>query len=266
MNDFASSGYCIDHVRSVLCVELFNRLIASYNKSLMLERERCTFCFSFAWVMVTPDFDIVTEDGVIVIVEKDSFLTSITVPPFVLAFEIDVGSIFVSCVFGLTYSRLSIDPHSSNGGGGSGGISGKFVSIDVFLSIEVFRNIDDSSFNGLFRTDFYEFLVTSSFVSFLVESSRFDSERPWSVDSGIFFVAVIICTVINFDYLCMNLLVMLGEMGKSNFVREVEEELEMYSTFLSFFKLSGDEVALVYILPFAEVFLAGSSIRVVLSD
>ena len=80
----------------------------------MLERDGGSFSLSFAWVMVTPDFEIVTEDGVIVIVEKDSLLACVTVPPFILAFEIDVV-IICPCFLGFSYSRLSIDPYSSDG-------------------------------------------------------------------------------------------------------------------------------------------------------
>lgn len=43
--------------------------------------------------MVTPDFEIVTEAGVIMIVEKDSLLTFVTIKPLVLAFEVDVGPV-----------------------------------------------------------------------------------------------------------------------------------------------------------------------------
>lgn len=79
----------------------------------MLERDGGSFGLSLTWVMITPDFEIVTEYGVIVIVEKDSLLTCVTVPPFVLSFEVDVV-IVLAGFSGFANSRLSIDPDASD--------------------------------------------------------------------------------------------------------------------------------------------------------
>jgi len=68
MNHLASSPDSSYHFGSVFFVELFRTVIACYNESLMCERDGASFGFSRACVMVTPDFEIVTEAGVIMIV------------------------------------------------------------------------------------------------------------------------------------------------------------------------------------------------------
>lgn len=67
----------------------------------MVERDGTSFGLSRTLVMVTPDLEIVTEASVIVIVEKDSLLTSISVKPLGLWLEVQVFKV-IPGVSGLT--------------------------------------------------------------------------------------------------------------------------------------------------------------------
>lgn len=135
-------------------------------------------------------------------------------------------------------------------------MGGESIGVDILLHIKVLGDIDDASFNGLFWSDFKQLLVASSFVSFLVESCRFDSKRPRSFDPRIFFVAVIISTVINSNQFSMYLFIMLGEMCESDLIGEVEEELEMHCAFFAFLQLASDVSAFGDVFPLAEILLA----------
>lgn len=83
----------LNHVSTVFLVELLNAVITCDNESLMAERDGTSFGLTRTLVMVTPDLEIVTEASVIMIVEKDSFLTSISVEPLALWLEEDVGEV-----------------------------------------------------------------------------------------------------------------------------------------------------------------------------
>ncbi len=93
VDDLTSPFDGVNHFGSIFRVELFNAVITRDNESLMVERDGTSFGLSRTLVMVTPDLEIVTEASVIVIVEKDSLLTSISVKPLGLWLEVQVGEI-----------------------------------------------------------------------------------------------------------------------------------------------------------------------------
>lgn len=93
------------------------------------------------------------ETSRVVVVEKDSLLICISVEPFVLGLEINIG-VSLSGVAGLAYSWWSPNPHPSDIFGDVGLGSGDAICIDSLLESEVSVNTDKALSDRCLSTDF----------------------------------------------------------------------------------------------------------------
>lgn len=71
------------------------------------------------------------------------------------------------------------------------------VQVDVLLDFHVVLYVDLALFHCGLSSHLYEFLVMASLVAFFVEPCRLYSEGPGPFYPGFFFIAVIVCTVVD---------------------------------------------------------------------
>lgn len=129
------------------------------------------------------------------IVENDSFLTLISIPPLVLGFEICVR-VVLSCFSTLTYAWGAIDPDASCIIRTQGLFVGDPVGVDSLLNFLELLESDDSLVNGRFGAHFQDLLVPSGDVTSLVLACGTHSKAPRACDPCIFLVAILICSIV----------------------------------------------------------------------
>lgn len=95
--------------------------------------------------------------------------------------------------------------------------------------------------HGLVRSHFEELFILAGLVALLVVLCWSYSVGPWTIYSGLFFVAVCVCTVVHFDSLEVRVFAVGLESSYSLLVFEVQEELDVYCSFFTFLDLPGCE-------------------------
>lgn len=204
------------------------------------------------------------ETSRVVVVEKDSLLICISVEPFVLGLEINIG-VSLSGVAGLAYSWWSPNPYPSDIFGDVGLGSGDAECIDSLFEGKVSVDTDKPLFHGLLCADFQQLLVLVRLGTLLVESGRLEAKFPRAFDACLFFVAIIIRSIINFNNLKMRVFAVFLQCrnGLFVFLLEIQEVLQVNGALLTFLELPCDILRPRIRMPLLEVLFTQGSVRVV---
>ncbi len=194
------------------------------------------------------------EDRCIQVLEDDNFLTTVTIEPFVLFFDVVVWVSSV-CKVGLASSAYAPVPLSTNFGSGEGlelKHSIEIESLGEFLNLGDFDVASVYSFNC---SDFQYVLVPSSNISFDVAFSRTYAEGPGTFYSRILFLTVVYGRL----DIARDLKVRLGtdlfeaSKARSYLLGKYEDELEVNRALLTFFDLAYDIRSFVLSMPGFEI-------------
>ena len=129
------------------------------------------------------------------IVEKDSLLTLVTIKPFVLCLEVDIGEI-ISGVSRFTNSGRAINPSPTDIFGLDWLSCGDLIGVNGLLDLEVILDLNISVGDSFLRSHLKQVLISSGDISLLVTLSGLNSKSPRSIQAGVLFVAICIGSII----------------------------------------------------------------------
>lgn len=136
----------------------------------------------------------------IVIVEKDSLLTVVTIKPLALRLEVDIGEI-ISGVSRFTNTGRAINPSPTDIFGLTGVDCCDLIGVKGLLDLEIILDLNISVGDSFLWSHLDKLLISSGEVSLLIEASGLNSKSPRSVEACILFVAILICAIIKFNKL-----------------------------------------------------------------
>lgn len=95
----------------------------------MHKRDHSSFDLTGCSIFVSPELEVVSQARIVMVVDEDIMLSSISVPPFRLRLDVEIR-IIRSCVVGFSNARWSVDPYSSDCVVGVGGLLVDLVKVD----------------------------------------------------------------------------------------------------------------------------------------
>jgi len=205
----SSSDGCY-HLRSVLLIELFRRVVCRDYESRVVKRNSCSFALSVASISIHPYLEIVAEARWVVVVKQDSLLTSVAIEPFVLCFKIDIG-IFISGISGFSNSGRSPNPYPSDIWGLCCLSGGDLVGVNVLLKRQVSVESDKSLGHRFFCSNLEQLLVLLRLRTFLVKLSGLEAKLPGSLQACLLFKTIGGSSIVILDWLEVGLLTKLLE-------------------------------------------------------
>lgn len=102
-------------------------------------------------------------------------------------------------VTGLSDTRGSVNPYSSNRVCSNWILGGDLVAVDIFLELQVITDRYYAFSYCLLRAHCDELCIPSLEISFDVSLSWLNACRPGTFDTSLFLVAVVIRTIIEFN-------------------------------------------------------------------
>jgi len=158
VNDFESAFQSGNHFLARVLIQVPNGIVAGYDKISVHKRDHSSFDLTGCSILVCPELEIVSQARIVVVVDEDIMLSSISVPPFALRLDVEIR-VILSCVVGFSNARGAIDPDSSAGIVGVGGLLVDLEQVHGLLYLLVLANIDKSLFHGSGDSDLEDLLV-----------------------------------------------------------------------------------------------------------
>lgn len=81
MNDLEASLKSELGCLGLICVELTNGEVGGNYKVSVQKRDSCSFVFTGTSILVCPSLEVVLQARIIVVIEEDIVLASVSVPP-----------------------------------------------------------------------------------------------------------------------------------------------------------------------------------------
>lgn len=160
-----------------------------------------------------------------------------------------------SCVMGFSSARWSPNPHSSCGFGFHCLLFVDLVKIDTLLYLSVFGDVDESGVDCRRDSHLNNLGVTSGDVAFLVASCGFDPEAPRAFDPCIFFVTVVIGSIIDSTNFKMAARALFFQMCHTYFLTEVQKVLYVNGAVVAALQLPRHVLYLRGFTPRVEIIL-----------
>lgn len=106
-------------------------------------------------------------------------------------------------------------------------------------------------------------MISSLEVAFDIELSWLNAESPRALYSRVLLVAILVRAIIKFDKLKVGLSTMLFQKAKAHLVLELNEVLQMNSTFFALLQLTSSEDGVSLLVPGAYVGLTRCGVGIV---
>jgi len=162
--------------------------------------------------------------------DDDCLLSVVAAPPDVGVFDVGVWEAS-SDFMGLTCTCLSVVPLVLELCEALWVGAEEFVALDTVLELLHLLNLDEALVHGFSGPELTDELVPLGDLALLVVPGWLDAEGPWAFQAGVFFVAVVIGSVVDFDYLEVCLLAVLLQSWDALVLSKVQEELDVRGTF-----------------------------------
>jgi hypothetical protein len=253
VNDFESAFQSGNHFLARVLIQVPNGIVAGYDKISVHKRDHSSFDLTGCSILVCPELEIVSQARIVVVVDEDIMLSSISVPPFALRLDVEIR-VILSCVVGFSNARGAIDPDSSAGIVGVGGLLVDLEQVHGLLYLLVLANIDKSLFHGSGDSDLEDLLVESGDISLLVSASGSYSKCPGSVEASVILVAVFICSIIFFNKFKMGYTTLSLEKADALLIFGLHKVLDVGRAFFAFLQLAGDEDDSFFLRPCFQIF------------
>lgn len=129
MNDLESAFEGCDHFLARVLIQVPNGIVRGYYNISVHKRDHSSFDLTGCSILVCPELEIVSQARIVVVVDEDIVLASVSIPPFALRLDVEIR-IILSCVVGFSNARWSVDPYSSDCVVGVGGLLVDLVKVD----------------------------------------------------------------------------------------------------------------------------------------
>jgi len=110
--------------------------------------------------VVHPNLEVMSQTGIVMVVEQDGLLAGISIEPLTLWLEVYIGEL-ISSIPTLAYTWWSPNPGASNCGILVGLSDGDLESIDGLLRLLILGDIDNAFFYGFLCSHLQKLCIAS---------------------------------------------------------------------------------------------------------